>query len=252
MSLAQDDLAGGTESLERFLNGLSDDELEKDLGLIFDLMRESDGTLSKMLVDRLSNDLTLRILEGNPGALRNGNVSPERLLEVLEITPRHSGAEIASGLATLFQLSSGNFQIDRPFTRLAHEVIDDVADRDGTTGLMLLKDGGVPLIDFITDSPKASVKILSLDLSASTELISEIDGYAYSPPGVVHRLISVDPALAASVVVKMDAQGRSDIAIESLIVFAFDAARSRANPTLGLSLERDRERLEHLIEEQGL
>jgi len=62
----------------------------------------------------------------------------------------------------------------------------------------------------------------------------------------------VDPALAARVVVQMDAQGRSDLAIESLIVFAFDAARSRANPTLGLSLERDREFLEQLIGEQGL
>jgi hypothetical protein len=251
-SVAQDDLYGGTESLEGFLNGLSDDELEKDLGLIFDLMRESDRALAMSLVDGLSGNLVLRILESNPGALRNGNVSPKRLLEVLEITPRRSGAEIASGLATLFQLSSGNFQIDRPFTRLAHDVIDNVADRDGTTGLMLLRDGRVPLIDFIADSPKASVKILLLDLSASTDLISDVAGYAYTPPGVVHRLISVDPALASSVVVQMDAQGRNDIAIESLIVFAFDAARSRANPTLGLSLERDREFLEHLIEEQGL
>jgi hypothetical protein len=249
---AQDDLDGGTESLERFLSGLSDDELEKDLGLIFDLMRESDRDLSKSLVDGLSGNLVLRILESNPGALRNGNVSPGRLLEVLKITPRHSGAEIASGLATLFQLSSGNFRIDKPFTRLAHQVIDNVADRDTATGLMLLRDGRVPLVDFIADSPKASVKILSLDLSVSTELISEIDGYAYTPSGVVHRLISVDPALAASVVVQMDAQGRSDLAIESLIVFAFDAARSRANPTLGLSLERDREFLEQLIGEQGL
>ena len=252
LSLAKDDLDGGSESLEGFLNGLSDDELEKDLGLVFDLMRESDRTLARSLVDRLSGGLISRILESNPGALRSGNVSPERLLEVLEITPRHSGAEIASGLATLFQLSSGNFQIDRPFTRLAHDIIDDVADRDGTTGLMLLRDGGVPLIDFITDSPKASVKILSFDLAASTKLISDVDGYAYTPPGVVHRLISVDPALAAKVVVHMDAQGRKDIAIESLIVFAFDAERSRDNPTLGLSLTRDREFLEHLIGEQGL
>ena len=251
-ALARDDLKEGTESLERFLNGLSDDELEKDLGLIFDLMRESDGTLAKSLVDRLSDDLVLRVLEKNPGALRNGNVSPERLLAVLKITPGHSEAEIASGLETLFRLSSGNFQIDRPFTRLAHEVIDDVAGRDVSRGLRLLRDGGVPLIDFITDSPKVSAEILSSNLTASTELISEIDGYSYTPQGVVHRLISVDPALAASIVVQMDGQGRNDIATESLIVFAFDAVRSRANPTLELSPARDREFLEHLIEEQGL
>ena len=84
MSLAKDDLDGGTESLEGFLNGLSDDELEKDLGLVFDLMRESDRTLARSLVDRLSGGLISRILESNPGALRSGNVSPERLLEVLD------------------------------------------------------------------------------------------------------------------------------------------------------------------------
>ena len=95
------------------------------------------------------------------------------------------------------------------------------------------------------------MNIFSSDLDRSTEMISEVEGYAYTPQGLVHALIPVEPAMAASLVTHMDDQGRRDVAIETLIVFAFDAARSRTNPSLGLSLEKDRRFLEHLVETRG-
>ena len=248
---ARDKLQAGSEGLEAFLGGLSNDEHEKDLGLIFGLMRETDSDLARKLVDSLSDELLLRMLDNNPGALRNGNVSPERLLQALKVTSQHSPDEVAAGLRALFKFSSGNFQIDKPFTRLAYRAIADVTARDDAAGFELIHEGGVPLIDFIQGSPGTSVKIFSSDMERSSTVVSEVEGYAYAPQHIVHALIPVDPDVAARLVIHMDDQGRQDIAIESLIVFAFDAARSRTNPLLGLSLEKDRIFLERLLEIQG-
>ena len=251
LAMSRDNSQKASQRLEMFLQNLSNDEHEKDLGLVFDLIRDADSSMAKRLLDRLSDQLVLRMLRNNPGAVRNGSISPERLLQALGITPRRPQDGTVAGLKALFQFSSGNFQIDKPFTALAYEVIANVAIEDPRVGLQLLRESEVPILDFIRESPKASVGILSSDLPGAASLVANIKGYANSPPHIVHGLVAVDPMLAARIVIEMDEQGRDDLATESLIVFAFDETRSRVNPSLGLSLRSDGEFLEHLIDFQG-
>ena len=247
----RDDADKGAESLEGLLDALSDDAQEKDLGLVFGLMQDADAVTAEQLVNRLRDEVILRTLRNNPGALRNGVISPERLLEALAITPRHTPTDIVRGLETLFEHSSGNFEIDKPFSQRAFGVISEVADEDLGLGLALLRDADVPLLDFIRSLPGPSARILTSDVSEAARLVANPKGYAHSAPGIVHGLMSVDPVLAARAVVEMEEQGRDDLATESLIVFAFDATRLRTVPSLELSLEGDRDFLVYLVDHQG-
>ena len=251
LSTGREDLRKGSVDLEGFLGGLTDDRQEKDLTLIFELMGDADRVTSKNLMNLLSDGLILRILGNKPSAVRNGMVSADRLLQVLEITPQHSPGEIVEGLKLLFKETSGNFEIDRPFTNLAYEVIGDVAKRDFRTGLAVLRDSEIPLLDFVTHSPKLSEKMFSSDLPEAVGLIANTRGYARSPHRIVYGLIHVDPVLAARAVTEMDRQGMADIVTESLIVFAYDADRLQAIPGLPISSENDARFLERLLEDQG-
>ena len=251
VSTSRKDLQKGAEKLERFLQSLTDDQQEKDLALIFDLMRDTDRVTAKNVANRLRDEVILRMLKTKASAVRNNNVSPERLLQALEITPLHSPDEIAQGLKTLFKETSGNFQIDEPFTSLAYKAIADVGKRDFQESLGLLRDSEVPLLDFILAQPEASVNILSQDLPEAARLIANPKGYARSPQGIVHGLIYVDPLLATQIVMEMENQGLEDITTESLIVIAFDASRLETNSSLTLSLKQDKEFIQHLLDRRG-
>ena len=223
----------GVDALEAFLDSLSDSQHERHLGLIYELMRGADGTTAERLVERLSDDLILRMLRNNPGALLNGNISPERLLNALDVTPRNTPAEIVGGLKTLDQYGSGNRQIDNPFSRLSYSVISVVAERDSRTALTMLREAEMPLVQFIRSFPEASVGIKTSEPSEGARLIANPRGYAHSPAHIVHTLIPVDAHLAATTVIRLEEQGREDLAAESLIVFAFDATRLSPNPPKG-------------------
>ncbi len=251
LSTGRKDLQKGSDKLEKLLQGLTDDQQEKDLTLIFELMRDADRITSKNLLNRLSDEAILRMLKNKPSVVRSDAVFPERLLQALKITPQHSPTEISQGLKTLLKETSGNFQIDEPFTFQAYRVVADVGTRDFQTGLAILREAKVPLLDFVEVAPRVSVKILSSNLSEAARLIANPQGYARSPQGIVHGLINVDPILAARIVLEMEKQGMGDIATESLIVFAYDAARLRAIPDLPISLEKDGRFLKVLLEEKG-
>ena len=251
VSTGRTDLQSGSDKLEKFLGNLDDDEQKKDLSLIFDLMKDTDKVTTKTLVNRLSDGLILRMLKNKASAVRSDNVSPERLLYSLKITSQNSPSEIVEGVKVLLKETSGNFQIDEPFTSLAYRVISDLGTEDFQVGLEMLRDSQVPLLDYIRASPEASVKILSSDLADAARLIANPQGYARSPQGIVHGLIQVDPTLAGRIIAEMERQGREDIVIESLIVFAYDSTRLRAIPGLPISLEQDGRFLKGLLEDKG-
>ena len=251
LAAGRKDLEQGSQRLEGYLKALSDDQQEKDLTLIIDLMRDTDRVTAKNLMDRLSDDLILRMLKNKASAVRGDAVSPQRLLRALKITPQHSTDEIVRGLKTLLEETSGNFQIDRPFTKLAYRVITDVGMRDYSIGLEILGDSEVPLLEFARNSPEASVRILSSDLSEAARLVANPQGYARSPQGIVYGLIHVDPEFAARLVGQLEELGERGLVVESVAHFAYDAARLRDVPGLPVSLEKDGLFLEKLLENRG-
>ena len=251
LSTGREDLHKGSAKLELFLQRLTDDQQEKDLTLIFELLREADRVTSKNLLNLLSDDLILHMSKNKPSAVRNGMISTDRLLQVLGITTQNSHGEIVQGLKLLFEQTSGNFEIDRPFTNLAYDVIGDVAKRDFRAGLAMVRDSEVPVLDFIKHSPELSEKIFSSDPPEAATLIANPRGYARSPLGIIYGLIHINPVLAAREVMEMDRQGMEDIVTESVIVFAYDADRLRAIPSLPISLDNDAQFLERLLKDKG-
>ena len=251
LSTGRTDLQKGAGELEGFLNGLSDDQQEKDLPVILDMMRDVDRVLARVLINRMSDETILRALKNKPSAILSNALHPERLLQALRITSHHSSDEIVQGLKTLFEENSGNFQIDEPFSRSAYRVVADVGTTDFEAGLTILKDSKLPIRDFITAQPAASVKILASDLPEAAGLLAVPQGYARSPEGILHGLIQVDPGLAANLVGEMDRQGLQDIVMGSLIVFAYDSDRIQAAPGLGVSLEKDGRFLAALLKDNG-
>ena len=251
LSTGREDLPKGSEQLERFLQGLSDDQQEKDLTLIFELMRDTDRVTAKTLINRLSDELILRMLKNKASAVRGDAVSPERLLQALKITPQHSSNEMVQGLKILFEETSGNFQIDKPFTSLAYRVITDVGTRDYRLGLDILRDSEVPFLDFIRTSPEASVRVLSSDPSEAARLVANPKGYARSPQGIIYGLINVDPEFAARLVEQLEELGERSLVVEAVAHFAYDASRLDAVPGLPISLENDGLFLKKLLEDRG-
>ena len=236
--------------LEKFLGGLSDEQQDQDLAVIFDLLRDSDRVVAKNVANRMSDQAILRMLENKASAVRN-NIGEERLLLALKITPQHELSDIAAGIRKLLDETSGNFQIDRPFTNMAFRVIADVGERNFQDGLFVVGESGIPLVDFVGRFPEEAVAILSSNVEEAARLVSNLEGFAHAPWGIVHAIIFAEPELAGRIVVELGRQSSDALVAESLIVFAFDAERKAANPDLRISLEKDLEFVEYLVDTQG-
>ena len=250
------DPSRGARELEGFLAGLSDEGQKENLDLILSLLRETDESTAEVLLDTIDDASLLRMVENNPGAAKNGHVQPQRLFAALNLTSQSSRARIAEGIQWLLKNTAGNFQIDAPFTDLAHQAIAEVAARRPREALAILHETRLPLIaqpfaPFITDYPHAVRDILASDLSVAASLVANREGYAETPHGILHALIVHDPVLAGQLVVTLDRIGRDGIVTNSLIVFAFDARRLATYPGVNLSLEGDKEFLEYLIVAKG-
>ena len=216
LDLGRKDPFRGARALEGFLANLSDEEQKENLDTILGLLREADADTAKDLLNRVDDATILRLVENNPGAAKNGHVRPERLLTALNITPQAHKSDISEGIIWMLNSTAGNFQIDAPFTKLAHQVIADVAARNPRDALAILQATRLPLTaqpfsPFIMDYPRAAINILSADLEAAAALIAEREGYAETPHGIVHALIFHDPVLAGKLVMTLDEMGRDEI-----------------------------------------
>ena len=246
----------GARELEKLLAGLGDDEQKRNLDLILDLLWEVDPELAGELVNGMSDATILQIFNNNPGATMNGHVRPQRLLAALNITIDASQGQLTDGMKSLLGNTSGNAQIDAPFTGLAYDVVAHRGGRPPREALAVLREAQVrlsaqPFTGFIASQPQAASAILSADLDGAAELIADRQGHGETPQRVIHTLIIYDPVLAGRIVATLSASGEEEIVTEALIIFASDARRLEANRSLDLSLENDRRFLQHLIDTKG-
>ncbi len=241
----------GAGKLEGFLDNLHEDQRKADLGLIMDLLREADEDTALKVVNAMSDQAILRILREKSSAIMNGIIEPSRLLGTLNVQVQASQEEVVKGISLLLEHSSGNFKIDDPFTLLAYLVIADRGEKDHRDALDVLEQTKIPFLRFVTEHPKVARGILLSDPERTANLVAKVEGYRTTPQGIIHGIIFVDPELAARLVQSMANLGYEDPVVESLIVFAFDAHRLGENPSIKLSLEKDRLFLEHLIDFMG-
>ena len=256
ITLGKGDISAGTAELQRFLAELSDDGQKRNLDIIFDLLWEADRTTASKLVNGMDDATILRIFENNPAATINGHVQPERLLEVLRITPDASQRRFAEGMASLLGNTSGNIQIDAPFTALAYSRLSDRGVKDPQEALAVLQKARIPLSaqpysGYLLEQQRAASIILAADLERAADLIANREGYGESAHRVIHALIFNDPVLAGRIVATLSSQGEEAIVVEALIVYAYDAERLDANPDVSLSLEKDKQFLQYLMDTQG-
>ncbi|MCZ6890963.1 MAG: hypothetical protein O7F09_00405 [Chloroflexi bacterium] len=252
----RDDPDRGVRELEEFLAGLGDDEQRRNLDLILDLLWEVDPELAGELVNGMSDAAILQILNNNPGATMNGHVRPQRLLTALNITIDASQEQLTDGMRSLLGNTSGNAQIDAPFTGLAYDVVAQRATQAPRETMAVLQEAQVrlsaqPFTGFIASRPLAASAILSADLDGAAELIASRQGHGETPQRVIHTLILHDPVLAGKIVATLSARGEEEIVAEALIIFASDSRRLEANRSADLSLENDRRFLQHLIDAKG-
>ena len=252
----RNDPGRGSRDLEDFLTDLGDDEQKRNLDLIFDLLWEVDPELAGELVNGMSDAAILQLLSNNPGATMNGHVRPHRLLTTLNITIDASQEQLTDGMKSLLGNTSGNAQIDAPFTEMAYEVVAQRAVQAPKEALAVLQEAQVrlsaqPFTGFIVSQPQAASATLSADLAGAAELIASRQGHSETPQRIIHTLILYDPVLAGRIVATLSARGDEEIVAEALIIFASDAGRVEANPSLNLSLENDKRFLQHLIDAQG-
>ncbi len=253
LAIARKDPDAGSKALQDYFAGMSDETLGGDMGLVFDLMRGADVALTKKITNKMSDHAVLRLVYRNAGVARNDNVTPERLAAALHIQPDTPTQELVDGIRVVMSVTSGNFEIDAPTTDIFYKVIAEVGEKDPMRGLTVLEKGGMPLLPFVRKHPKLADRMFAAAPERFAGLVASAgkDDYGNTPWRIIHGMIAVKPELAASVVGVLDRQGKTDIATESVIVFAFDAERTATIPGIPLSLANDGHFLDGLALARG-
>ena len=243
------DPGSGAVELEGFLFGIELEQNE-DLRLFFDLFGDEDPTTAGQVVQALDKNTVRSLMVPVPTQLRF-ILTPDALLDRLDITPGAQVSALKRGVALLIQEPSGNFIIDEPFLDRLYEVIAARRQAEPAVMLQLLQDTPFPLEQFIRKQPTAAVALLESDLEASLRLLRQGDPVLSPPARLVYSVIHTDPGLAASLVGALDQQGETELVVESLAYLAYDLSRSERVPALPISLEQDGRFLQALLQQLG-
>ncbi len=243
------DVSHGAEVLTSYLNSV-DFDAQQDLDLFFEILQGSDNRTAREVVAALDDSMLRRLLKPVPDRLK-GLLSPARFLEFLDITLSSPADKLAQGIEKMVQYPSGNFLIEEPFLDEMYSVIVARAEGAPLEALNVIANSPFPMDRFLALHPESAVELLATDLNIAMKMIKNSDTIILSPPRFVYRLIFADPRLAAPIVSLLDDEGQTGLVVESLAHFAYDADRLLAVATLPISLEKDGEFLEALLEEKG-
>ncbi len=239
----------GAPVLEEFLSQ-TDFEQREDLRLFFDLFRDEDPDTAGLVVKALEKETIRRLMGPVPTQLRFV-LTPEELLDKLDVTSVAPVSDLKRGLALLIEEPSGNFVIDEPFLELMYEVIATRGNVDAGVIVKLLQETPFPLEGFILDQPTAAVALLDRDLNASLRLVRQSDPVLSPPARIIYRIIYADPVYAARLVETLDEQEEAELVVESLAYLAYDRSRLERAPALPISLDQDGRFLGALLQKLG-
>ena len=239
----------GAAQLQTFLDetGLKP---EHDIKLFFDLLLATDRDLAAQIVNQLDDATVRRLMIPAPTQLR-AILQPSELLDKLGVIATARPEELQSGITLLVEETSGNYRIEAPFLEHLYRVIAQRAetDRSGTGDAMA--GTPFPLEGFILQQPAAAAAILSGDMDMALQLVRESDPVLAPPARIIYRLIGAKPSLAATLVIALYELGEWELVQEAMAYLAYDKTRSEKYPALPISLSKDGEFLEHLLQRQG-
>ena len=240
----------GSRALEDFLDDTGFGH-EQDLRLFFDLLLGADPATARNTMAAVDKETIRNLMPVVPAQLR-AMLGPEGLLEKLDVTADAPEAELMRGIGLLIEETSGNYRIEEPFLVRLYEVVADRAHRSPGETARLVSETSFPLEGMILNQPEAAVAMLSADSALSIALVKGSDPLTAPPARIVYRLIAADPDLAATIVIALDQDGQREMAMESLAYLAYDKARSEKYPQLPISLKKDGDFLNSLLERQGV
>ena len=243
------DVSHGAEVLMSYLNRV-DFDAQQDLDLFFEILQGSDNHTAREVVAALDDSMLRRLLKPVPARLK-GLLRPNRFLSVLDITLSSPADKLAQGIEDMVQYPSGNFLIEEPFLDEMYSVIVSRAKMAPLETLNVISNSPFHMERFLALHPESAVELLATDLNIAMKMIKNSDTIILPPPRFVYRLIFADPRFAAQIVSLLDDEGQTGLVVESLAHFAYDADRLLAVATLPISLEKDGEFLEALLEEKG-
>ncbi len=216
------DPAEGADAFEVFLATLDDDDLRSSINVMLDLMRDSDSDTTRESLRRIDNGAILRLLAVRPEVARSIEVTPKRLLEALGITSEGDIDTLTIGVRKLLENSSGNFEIDRAADEAMYAVLDirEIIEHGST--LTILRGARVRLGPWLEANPIAALTALNRDIPRAARLIVSTAGARATAPSMLHRIISIDPLLAANLLLEMESTGVANIVPETLNHLAYD------------------------------
>ena len=227
-------------------------EQEQDIKLLMELLRDADRQLASNVVQTLPPDTIAGLIQAAPFHLRT-ILTPPQLMTKLNIDPAASTSEMFETISLFLENPSGNFGVDEPFLSELHRVIAGLAATRPDAALEIIQETLYPLEGFILEQPRAAVTILNSDIEVASRLVRDSDPVISPPARVIYRLIATHPEFAARMTVALDESSPEPSAAgsEVLAYFAYDDARSRWWPDLGISLARDGEYLQALWQLKG-
>ena len=235
----------GAEELKNVISGIRLEEKE-DLRLFFELFREEDPDTANQVVQALDKDTLRQLMDPIPAQLRFA-LTPEELLNKLDITLEAEVSDLKRGMALLIGEPSGNFIIDEPYLDRMYEVISARWMAESREMVQVFLEIPFPLEGFIRKQSDAAIALLDSDPDAAVRLVRQSDPVLSPPMRIIYRLIYVDPVLAARLVQALDELAETELVLESLAYIAYDESRLDRVPDLPISLNQDGKFLRALL-----
>ncbi len=225
-------------------------KLQQSVDTFIDLLFSTDRRVAREIMANLPDDLAVALLELTPAKARL-SLQPVQLVDALGIQEDADRKVFTEGLGTLFENSSGNFEIDVRTNEVAYDRIVARGSRDPEGTLEILRDVQPRVREFIAYKPEETVAILSSDLQTTLDLVLESGPVRTPPARLIYQIAYFDVDFAAEIVSGLGRRGEDEVVQESLAYFAYDLERSRDYPEQRISLEKDGEFLSGLMERNG-
>jgi len=241
----------GATLIDEFVTARSITEVRTEISGLIRLLREAAPERLQESMPLISDTTLLRLLEASPEIARSSEVTPARLLAALGASPSASIDDLSGAGHTLFGNSSGNFNIDRDTDDAFYGLLAERESSEPGLTLQVMQGASLGLFTWIRSNPHAAGIAISNSPELAAKLIREKKSLRSFPTRTIHRLISVDPILAADVLSIMDTGSEVSLIPDVLSWMVYNSYWSDLNSGPAVDLSNDAEFLVRLLELQG-
>lgn len=242
-------------SLEAFIRSVPEDQFRSDAFLLLDLLRSSEQGLAADVLPELNDETLQFILRVQPAFARTTEIGPDRLLRAVGITGASSINQILAGATLLAANSSGNFAIDAAYDEAVFKQIDRFVESAPVDAFFAVSESGMRLVPWIERQSDGALRAMRAAPEAAADVLVNMSGTRETPWQLIHAVALEDPALAASLTVRMEAAETAHrpirITVRAIREFGYDLYWSERNAASNVDPERLAEYLLALSQEIG-